>query len=112
MMEQIGRATPRRAGASRRAFLRAGALGLSGLTLADLLRAGAEAAAAGRPAPRDLSVILVWLDGGPPQHETYDPKPDAPVEFRGPLKPIATKVPGIQISELLPYHARMMDRMS
>jgi hypothetical protein len=57
-------------------------------------------------------VILVWLDGGPPQHETYDPKPDAPAEFRGPLKPIATSVPGIQVSELLPYHAQMMDEMA
>ena len=61
---------------------------------------------------RDLSVILVWLDGGPPQHETYDPKPDAPVEFRGPLKPLSTNVPGIQVSELLPYHARLMDKMA
>jgi hypothetical protein len=94
-------------GFSRRDFLRAGVLGLSGLTLADVLRAKAEGAAV-----RDLSVILVWLDGGPPQHETYDPKPDAPAEFRGPLKPMGTCVPGIQVSELLPYHARMMDKMS
>ena len=57
-------------------------------------------------------MILVWLDGGPPQHETYDPKPEASVEFRGPLKPIDTSVPGIQVSELLPEHARMMDKMS
>ena len=57
-------------------------------------------------------MILVWLDGGPPQHETYDPKPEAPAEFRGPLKAMSTSVPGIQISELLPHHARMMDKMS
>lgn len=94
-------------GVSRRDFLRAGVLGLSGLTLADVLRAKAEGAAV-----RDLSVILVWLDGGPPQHETYDPKPDAPAEFRGPLKPMSTAVPGVQISELLPYHARLMDKLS
>jgi hypothetical protein len=62
--------------------------------------------------PKDLSVILVWLDGGPPQHETYDPKPDAPVEFRGPLRAMSTCVPGIQISEVLPCHARLMDRMT
>ncbi|MDR3632609.1 MAG: DUF1501 domain-containing protein [Isosphaeraceae bacterium] len=94
-------------GVNRRDFLRAGVLGLSGLTLADVLRAKAQGAAV-----RDLSVILVWLDGGPPQHETYDPKPDAPVEFRGPLKPMSTCVPGIQVSELLPYHARLMDKMA
>ncbi len=55
---------------------------------------------------------LIWLDGDPQQHETYDPKPEAPVEFRGPLKAMSTKVPGVQISELLPNHARLMDRMS
>ena len=58
------------------------------------------------------SARLIWLDGGPQQHETYDPKPEAPVEFRGPLKAMSTKVPGVQISELLPNHARLMDRMS
>jgi uncharacterized protein (DUF1501 family) len=99
-------------GVSRRGFLKAGFLGLAGLSLGDLLRAEAQAQAAGQASPDDLSVILVWLDGGPPQHETYDPKPDAPSEFRGPLQPIATAVPGIQISELLPNHARLMDKMS
>ena len=94
-------------GFSRRDVLRAGVLGLSGLTLADVLRAKAQGAAVS-----DLSVILVWLDGGPPQHETYDPKPDAPAEFRGPLKPMRTSAPGIEISELLPYHARMMAKMA
>ena len=57
-------------------------------------------------------MILIWLDGGPPQHETYDPKPDAPAEFRGPLKAISTAVPGVQVSELLPEHARLLDKMS
>jgi hypothetical protein len=55
---------------------------------------------------------LIWLDGGPPQHETYDPKPDAPAEFRGPLKSIATAIPGVRVSELLPGHARLMSKMS
>jgi hypothetical protein len=112
MLELIGPGSPRPHGPSRRAFLKAGFLGLSGLSLSDLLRAEAAAGAAGREKARDLSVILVWLDGGPPQHETYDPKPQAPVEFRGPLKAMDTCVPGIQISELLPQHARMMDKMS
>ncbi len=67
--------------------------------------------ATGRPFA-DRSVILIWLDGGPPQHETYDPKPEAPAEFRGPLKAISTAVPGAQVSELLPNHARLLDRVS
>ena len=82
------------------------------LGLADLLRARAIAAENGLPGPADRSVILVWLDGGPPQHETYDPKPQAPTEFRGPLKAMSTKVPGILVSELLPNHALLMDKMS
>ncbi|WP_435010276.1 DUF1501 domain-containing protein [Tundrisphaera lichenicola] len=98
-------------GVSRRSLLRAGFLGLAGLGLDDLLRTKARAGS--RVATGDdLSVILVWLDGGPPQHETYDPKPDAPSAYRGPLGAISTAVPGIQISELLPEHARMMRKMS
>lgn len=97
-------------GISRRALLRAGFLGVAGMSLADILRLRA---AAQTPKPRDdLSIIVVWLDGGPPQHETYDPKPDAPDGFRGPLKAIPTKVPGVQLSELLPKHAELMDRMA
>ncbi len=112
MLDLIGQPTTRCDGLSRRSLLKAGVLGATGLNLVDLLRAKAAASAVGQAGPRDLSVILVWLDGGPPQHETYDPKPDAPSEFRGPLKAMNTKVPGIQISELLPYHARLMDKMS
>lgn len=107
--------SPRRfEGLSRRGFLKAGTLGLAGtsLNLSALLRARGLAAEQGRTDFPDRSVILVWLDGGPPQHETYDPKPGAPVEFRGPLKATSTRVPGVQVSELLPYHARLMDRMS
>lgn len=102
-------------GVSRRSLLKAGFLGLGGIGLADLLRAESAATTqgvGGKVPGKDLSVILVWLDGGPPQHETYDPKPDAPAEFRGPLGSIETKVPGIRISELLPHHARLMDKMS
>jgi uncharacterized protein (DUF1501 family) len=112
MLELIGEPFRSCDGVSRRSFLRAGFLGLAGLGLPDLLRAERAAKAAGGPPPRDLSVILVWLDGGPPHHETYDPKPDAPDDFRGPLRAIDTAVPGIQVSELLPQHARLMDRMS
>jgi hypothetical protein len=55
---------------------------------------------------------LIWLDGGPPQHETYDPKPEAPAEFRGPLHAISTTLPGVQVSELLPNHARLLDKVT
>jgi uncharacterized protein (DUF1501 family) len=99
-------------GVSRRSFLKVGSLGLAGLTLADALRARAFASGANGASVPAKSVILIWLDGGPPQHETYDPKPDAPAEFRGPLKAISTAVPGAQVSELLPNHARLLDRVS
>src|SRR5215212_5904781 len=72
----------------RREFLRLGTLALGGLGLADLLAARAAAA---RPDP-DTSVILFWMWGGPSQFETYDPKPDAPPEIRGPFRPIPTAV--------------------
>jgi uncharacterized protein (DUF1501 family) len=104
--------SPRQSGGfSRRGFLKVGCLGAAGLTLSDVLRARALAASA-ESAPRDTSVIMIWLDGGPPQHETYDPKPDAPAEFRGPLKAIPTALPGVQLSELLPHHARLMQKLS
>jgi hypothetical protein len=61
---------------------------------------------------RAKSVILLWLSGGPPQHETFDPKPHAPLEIRGPFKPISTNVPGIRFCELLPRIARMADKLA
>lgn len=92
-------------------MLRAGALTLGGMTLADLLRARAVGGD-DRPRPRDTSVILLWLEGGPSHLETYDLKPDAPVEFRGEFAPIATNVPGVDVCEWLPGHARIADRFS
>src|SRR5262249_50728690 len=79
--------------------------GVGGLTLADLLRVRAHAGA-GRSAK---SVIMVILEGGPSHLDLYDPKPDAPAEDRGEFKPIATKVPGIPISEELPPAASITD---
>ncbi|MBC8116486.1 MAG: DUF1501 domain-containing protein, partial [Candidatus Saccharimonas sp.] len=93
---------------SRRAFLRAGALTLGGLTLADVL---AGRAAAGTP-QRDTSVILLYLHGGPSQLETYDLKPDAPIEYRSVFNPISTNVPGLDICELFPLQARIADKFS
>jgi hypothetical protein len=97
--------------ASRRSFLKVGALGLGGLTLADHLRLRAAAAEAGEPT-RDTAVILVWLGGGPSHIDMYDLKPDAPAEFRGEFKGIATNVPGTHIGEHLPRQSRLMDKMS
>ena len=94
----------------RRTFLQAGALGLGGLTLSELLRLRAEGAAAGRAT--DTSVILLWLSGGPGHMETWDPKPQAPAEYRGPLKSIDTSIPGIQFSELMPEEARLMEHLA
>jgi hypothetical protein len=94
-------------GMSRRTALKAGFLGLAGLTLPDLLRLRAE----GSAEHKDTAVILLWLDGGPSQLETYDPKPGAPTDYRGPYKAIKTNVPGIHVSELLTHHARHADKM-
>jgi len=99
-----------RAPSTRRAFLQAGALGIGGLSLADLLKLRAEAAIPGRP--RDTSVILLWLSGGPGHMETWDPKPEAPKEYRGPFGAISTNVPGIQFGELLPEQAQLMDKLA
>jgi Protein of unknown function (DUF1501) len=112
MRELISPSLPRCDGVSRRTFLKVGSLGVAGLTLADAMRARAFASRVERAPVPDRSVILIWLDGGPPQHETYDPKPEAPVEFRGPLKAISTAVPGALVSELLPNHARLLDKVS
>jgi hypothetical protein len=88
-----------------------GTIGLSGLGLSDFLRLRAAGEAAGRPAP-DTAVILVWLPGGLSHIDTYDMKPGAPLEYRGEFRPIRTVVPGLDVCELLPEHARVADRFS
>src|SRR5439155_24295971 len=94
----------------RRAFLRAGLAGFGSLSLPGLLRLRA---AAGRTEPRaPTAVILVWLRGGASHLETFDPKPDAPSEYRGPYQAIATRTTGLRISELLPRLARISDRFA
>lgn len=93
----------------RREFLRAGLLTLGGLTLSDLLAARAAAGSSQSP---ETSVILFWMWGGPSQLETYDMKPDAPSEYRGPLNPIPTNVPGIEICEYMPLQAQRAQRFS
>jgi uncharacterized protein (DUF1501 family) len=97
----------------RREFLRAGTLGLFGLNLPRLLEGRADAAAAAKlPRGRAKACILLFMWGGPAQQDTWDMKPDAPAEFRGEFKPIATKVPGIRICEHLPLLARHTDRLA
>jgi hypothetical protein len=96
-------------GITRRSFLQAGVLGLAGLSLGDVLRLRAEQTARGGPT-RDTSVILIWKGGGPSHIDTWDLKPQAPAEYRGEFMPIATNVPGIEISEHLPHSARQMDK--
>jgi hypothetical protein len=96
---------------SRREFLRLGSLALGGTSLSTLLSLRVAAQEAGQSAP-DTSVIFLWLPGGPPHMETYDMKPDAPVEYRGDFKPIHTKVPGLDVCELLPLHAQAADKFT
>lgn len=101
-------------GLSRRGFLKIGALGAS-LTLADLYRA--ESMAAGQTGTatkptRKKSAILIYLPGGPSHMDMYDLKSDAPAEFRGEFKPIATNVPGVQICEHFPLQAAMWDKFA
>src|SRR5205807_3508869 len=96
-------------GLTRRALLQVGASTVLGLSLADLLRLRAEGAGTAGPA---RSVLLLWLWGGPAQLDTWDPKPNAPQEFRGPFAPIATRVPGFRICELFPEIARLTDRLA
>src|SRR5262245_18347076 len=93
---------------SRRRFLRLGSLALGGLGLSGLVPLRLTASGSERPAT-DTSVIFVWLPGGPPHMETYDLKPDAPPEYRGDFRPIRTVVPGLDVCELLPTHARVSD---
>src|SRR5262245_9725117 len=97
-------------GMTRRDVLRVGSMGLLGFTLADLLRMR-SAAAAGKGSFAD-NLIMIHMSGGPSHVDTWDPKPDAPAEIRGEFKAIGTNVSGIQICELFPMQAKMMDRFA
>lgn len=102
-------------GITRRDLLKVGALSVGGLTLADLLKIEAQAAIApssvARPTP-GKSVIMVFLHGGPSHLDMYDMKPAAPVEFRGEFRPIRSSVPGMELCELMPRQAQIMDRLA
>jgi hypothetical protein len=93
---------------NRRGFLQVGGLGVGGLSLATLNRARANGLA-----PRnDRAVILFFQAGGASQLDTYDLKPTAVPEIRGPFEPIATTLPGWQVCDLLPHHARVAQHVS
>ncbi|MDG3003804.1 DUF1501 domain-containing protein [Paludisphaera mucosa] len=98
---------PGRGGIDRREFLRAGGLGFGAWSLA-----GAARMSAGPLTPGDRAVILLMLVGGPSQLETWDPKPDAPEDVRGPFGSIATRVAGVRINEHLPRLAARMDQLA
>lgn len=99
--------------ASRREWLRVGGLGSLGLSLGGFLQAQARAVVPNSGTfGKAKHCIILYLAGGPPQHETFDPKPDAPREIRGEFKPIVTSVPGIHFSELLPRTAQLAHRMA
>ena len=100
---------------TRRDSLRVGMLGVGGLVLSDLLRLRATAAplgTAGKTSSQETAVILLFVHGGPSQLETYDLKPEAPTEIRGPFLPIPTNVPGIDICEHLPKQAKLADKFT
>src|SRR5262245_29685909 len=98
-------------GLSRRDFLRVGALGAGGITLAGLLQNDALAAKEGRSS-RKKSVIYVVLGGGPSHIDMWDLKPEAPTEYRGPFQPVATSLPGAMICEHMPRQATMMHELA
>jgi len=102
-------------GLTRRDFIHLGGLGAFSLGLSDLFRLQQARAAAGQVARgfgKAKACILLFPYGSPPQHETFDPKPDAPAEIQGEIKSIASTVPGLRIGELLPNIAKVMDRVT
>src|SRR5260370_30328270 len=96
-------------GVPRRDFLHAGSLTMLGLGLPAFRSLEARGAVA---TDKDVNCIMLFLVGGPSQLDTWDMKPEAPVEIRGPFQPISTKVPGLYVSEVFPRLAGLMDRVS
>ncbi len=95
---------------SRRGFMQFGLTAFATLSWPGLLRLRAENAL--KPKHERKSIIMVWLPGGLSHIDTFDPKPDASSEYRGPFKTIGTKVPGTQFTELLPMHAKIADKFT
>ena len=100
-------------GINRRRFIQVGSLGLFGLSLPQLLRNETLAAdATGRNVKHHSkrSVIMIWQHGGPSQLDTFDMKPGAPAEVRGPYQSISSSLPGLEVGELCPEQAKVMDK--
>lgn len=95
-------------GVSRRSFLQIGGLAMGGMALPEILRAQQQSG----ETSQHKAVIMIFLGGGPPHQDMFDLKPNAPMEIRGELDPFETSVPGIQISELMPRVAGMMDKFA
>jgi len=110
MLDVTGKGTAHTCdGITRRDFLQVGTLGAIGLSLPQLMAAKAQGAMA---KDQDRNVIMIFNLGAPSQNDLFDMKPDAPAEIRGPFKPIKTKAPGMEISEILPRHAEHADKFS
>jgi hypothetical protein len=97
---------------SRRNLLKAGLMGIAGLSVPGLLRQRARAAAEGKSVREAKSVILLWMAGGPSHIDTWDPKPDRPLQNRGPFSAISSKLPGTFLCERLPKQAAMLDKFT
>jgi hypothetical protein len=99
-------------GITRREALRVGGLSAFGLSLPTLLAARpVVGGGAGAGFGRARACIVLWMTGGPPQHETWDPKPEAPPEVRGPFRSISTSVIGLRVGELMPRCAALAHRL-
>jgi len=105
----LGRSAPYCDGRTRRDFLQLGVAGMASVGLPTLMKAKAQPSLADR---KNTSVILIWLDGGPGHMDMYDMKPDAPAEYRGLWRPIRTRVPGFDVTELYPKQAKVTDKFS
>src|SRR5262245_45913891 len=110
LMVQESNVPSHEGGITRRSFFRLGALTLGGLSLGDVLRLQAESPTPGKP--RQKSVIMIHLSGGPSHLDLYDMKPNAPREYRGEFRPIKTNVPGMHICELMPRQAKIADKFA
>ncbi len=104
----LGSAGNRCDGMNRRSFLQLGVAGMAAVGTPELLRARAQSPSSSK----NTSVILIWLDGGPGHMDMYDMKPDAPEEYRGLWRPIRSKVPGFDVTELYPKQAKHTDKFS
>ena len=107
MIEIVGSNSRFCDGVSRREFVRIGSIGLAALTLPELLQRRAQG-----DTSKKTSVIFLELAGGPTQFETYDPKPHAPSEYRGPFGTVNTNVTGVRFSELMVEQAQVMDKLA